>query len=38
MKQYGLDGVLAQRSVGSIAGKRARSGIVLKNIIVGAAQ
>jgi hypothetical protein len=36
MKQYGLDGVLVQRFVGSIAGKRATGDVVLKDIIAGA--
>jgi hypothetical protein len=36
MKQYGLDGVLVQRFVGSIAGKRASGDVVLKNVIAGA--
>jgi hypothetical protein len=36
MKEYGLDGVLVQRFVGTIAGKRASGDIVLKNIIAGA--
>jgi hypothetical protein len=38
MKQYGLDGVLVQRFIGSIAGKRASGDVVLKNIMAGAAQ
>jgi len=38
MKQYGLDGVLVQRFVGSIAGKRASGDVVLKNVIAGARQ
>ena len=36
MKQYGLDGVLVQRFVTGIAGKRASGDVVLKNIIAGA--
>ena len=36
MKEYGLDGVLVQRFVGSIADKRASGDVVLKNIIAGA--
>lgn len=38
MKEYGLDGVLVQRFVGSIAGKRSSGDVVLKNIIAGARQ
>jgi hypothetical protein len=37
MKEYGLDGVLVQRFVGSIADKRATGDVVLKNVIAGAA-
>jgi hypothetical protein len=36
MKQYGLDGVLVQRFVGSTADKRATGDVVLKNVIAGA--
>jgi hypothetical protein len=36
MKQYGLDGVLVQRFVGSVADKRATGDVVLKNVIAGA--
>lgn len=36
MKQYGLDGVLVQRFVTGIAGKRATGDVVLKNVIAGA--
>jgi hypothetical protein len=36
MKQYGLDGVLVQRFVTSIASKRASGDVVLKNVIAGA--
>jgi hypothetical protein len=36
MKEYGLDGVLVQRFVGSIADKRASGDVVLKNVIAGA--
>jgi hypothetical protein len=36
MKTYGLDGVLVQRFVGSIADKRATGDVVLKNIIAAA--
>jgi hypothetical protein len=36
MKEYGLDGVLVQRFVGSIARKRAGGDIVLKHILDGA--
>jgi hypothetical protein len=32
MKNYGLDGVLVQRFVGSIADKRATGDVVLKNV------
>jgi hypothetical protein len=38
MKEYSLDGVLVQRFVGSIAGKRAGGDVVLKNIMAGAEQ
>ena len=38
MKEYGLDGVLVQRFVGTIAGKRAGGDVVLKNVIAGAEQ
>jgi hypothetical protein len=33
MKEYGLDGVLVQRFVGTIRGKRADGDVVLKNIM-----
>lgn len=36
MKQYGLDGVLVQRFVGSIKDKTATGDVVLKNIIAAA--
>jgi hypothetical protein len=36
MKEYGLDGVLVQRFVGSIPAKRADGDLVLKNIIAAA--
>jgi hypothetical protein len=36
MKEYGLDGVLIQRFVGSIADKRRSGDVVLKNAIAGA--
>ena len=36
MKQYGLDGVLVQRFVGTIRGKRADGDTVLKNIMAAA--
>jgi len=36
MKEYGLDGVLVQRFVGSIGRKRATGDVVLKNVIAGA--
>ncbi len=38
MKDYGLDGVLVQRFVGSIAGKRSGGDVLLKNIIAAAQQ
>jgi len=38
MKDYGLDGVLVQRFVGSIAGKRSGGDVLLENIIAGAEQ
>ena len=38
MKEYGLDGVLVQRFVTTIAGKRAGGDVLLKNIIAGAAE
>lgn len=38
MKEYGLDGVLVQRFVGSIKGKRESGDVVLKNVIAGARQ
>src|SRR5262249_41783710 len=37
MKEYGLDGVLVQRFIGSIRGKHADGDLVLKNIIAAAA-
>jgi hypothetical protein len=36
MKEYGLDGVLVQRFVGSTADKRATGDAVLKNVMAGA--
>jgi hypothetical protein len=36
MKEYGLDGVLVQRFVGSIQGKRASGDVVLKNVMAAA--
>ena len=36
MKQYGLDGVLVQRFVGTIADKESTGDVVLKNVIAGA--
>ncbi|HMF77923.1 MAG TPA: glycoside hydrolase family 71/99-like protein [Bryobacteraceae bacterium] len=36
MKEYGLDGVLVQRFVGSTADKRATGDVVLKNVMAGA--
>jgi hypothetical protein len=36
MKEYGLDGVLVQRFVGTIRGKRADGDVVLKNIMKAA--
>jgi hypothetical protein len=36
MKEYGLDGVLVQRFVGSIQGKRDGGDVVLKNVMAGA--
>lgn len=36
MKQYGLDGVLVQRFVTSMAGKRSSGDVVLKNVMAGA--
>ncbi len=38
MKEYGLDGVLVQRFVGTIAGKRRSGDVVLKNVIAGSRQ
>ena len=38
MKEYGLDGVLVQRFVSSIAAKRASGDVVLKNILMAAAR
>ncbi|MBL8232047.1 MAG: hypothetical protein JNL98_26360, partial [Bryobacterales bacterium] len=38
MKEYGLDGVLVQRFVTTIARKRASGDVVLKNILAGAAE
>jgi len=36
MKEYGLDGVLLQRFVGSIRGKQAEGDVVLKNVMAAA--
>ena len=36
MKEYRLDGVLVQRFVGSIRGKRESGDVVLKNVMAGA--
>ena len=36
MKEYGLDGVLVQRFVGSIRGSRASGEVVLKNVMAAA--
>jgi len=36
MKEYGLDGVLVQRFVGSIRGSRAGGDVVLKNVMAAA--
>jgi hypothetical protein len=36
MKEYGLDGILLQRFVGRIAGKRAGGDVVLRNIMASA--
>src|SRR5579885_346721 len=36
MEEYGLDGVLVQRFVGSIRGKHAEEDVVLKNIMAAA--
>jgi hypothetical protein len=36
MKEYGLDGVLVQRFVGSIRGSRASGDVVLKNVMAAA--
>ena len=36
MKEYGLDGVLVQRFVGSIKGKQAEGDVVLKNVMAAA--
>jgi hypothetical protein len=38
MQEYGLDGVLVQRFVGSIRGKRADGEVVLRNIMAAAAE
>lgn len=38
MKEYGLDGVLVQRFVTTLARKRASGDVVLKNILAGAAE
>lgn len=38
MKEYGLDGVLVQRFVGSIAAKRAGGDVVLKNVMAASEQ
>jgi len=38
MKEYGLDGVLIQRFVTDIAGRRSTGDVVLKNIIAAAAE
>ena len=38
MKEYGLDGVLVQRFLTDIPGKRSSGDVVLKNIMAGAAE